>query len=87
MKFPDGRAMGARFIGLTRNPWLPNFPAETLNTVTLAEEKGKTLLAITVVPFHASHEEASVFAGGIAGMERGFGASFKLPEDYLARRN
>ena len=71
MKFPDGRAMWARFIfreiaaperlvwlngfsdehgGLTRNPWVPTFPLETLNTVTLAEQDGKTLLTITVGP-------------------------------------
>jgi uncharacterized protein YndB with AHSA1/START domain len=107
MKFPDGRAMWARFIfreiipperlvwlngfsdehgGLTRNPWVPNFPPETLNTVTLAEENSKTLLTITVVPFHASDEEASIFAGGIAGMKKGFGASFNVLAHYLAQR-
>ena len=108
MKFPDGRAMWARFIfreivaperlvwlngfsdehgGLTRNPWAPTFPLETLNTVTLTAESGKTLLTITVVPFHASDEEAGIFAGGIAGMKMGFGASFNLLENYLARRS
>jgi uncharacterized protein YndB with AHSA1/START domain len=108
MKFPDGRAMWARFIfreivaperlvwlngfsdehgGLTRNPWAPTFPLETLNTVTLTAESGKTLLTITVVPFHASDEEAGIFAGGVAGMKMGFGASFNLLENYLARRS
>jgi uncharacterized protein YndB with AHSA1/START domain len=105
MKFPDGRAMWARFIfreivaperlvwlngfsdehgGLTRNPWVPPFPLETLNTVTLAEQDGKTLLTITVVPFNATDEETRVFAGGINGMKMGFGASFKVLADYLA---
>ena len=108
MKFPDGRAMWARFIfreivaperlvwlngfsdehgGLTRNPWVPSFPLETLNTVTLAEQDGKTLLTITAVPFNASDEEAGVFAGGINGMKMGFGASFKVLADYLAQRS
>ena len=108
MKFPDGRAMWARFIfreivapsrlvwlngfsdehgGLTRNPWVPSFPLETLNTVTFAEQDGKTLLTITVVPFNASKEEAGVFAGGIAGMKVGFGASFKVLADYLEQRS
>jgi uncharacterized protein YndB with AHSA1/START domain len=108
MKFPDGRAMWARFIfreiipperlvwlngfsdehgGLTRNPWVPSFPLETLNTVTLAEQDGKTLLTITVTPFNASDEEARVFAGGINGMKMGFGASFKVLADYLAQRS
>jgi uncharacterized protein YndB with AHSA1/START domain len=107
MKFPDGRAMWARFIfreiiaperlvwvngfsdehgGLTRNPWVPIFPLETLNTVILAEQDGKTLLTITVVPFNASDEEARVFAGGIKGMKMGFGASFQVLADYLTQR-
>jgi uncharacterized protein YndB with AHSA1/START domain len=73
--------------GLTPNPWLPNFPLETLNTVTLAEQDGRTLLTITVAPYSASDEEARIFAGGIAGMKMGFGASFKLLADYLARRS
>jgi uncharacterized protein YndB with AHSA1/START domain len=109
MKFPDGRAMWARFVfreiaaperlvwlngfsdehgGLTRNPWIPNasYPLETLNTLTLAEQEGKTMLTITAVPFHASDEEAFVFAGGINGMKAGFGASFQVLADYLAQR-
>jgi len=70
--------------GLTRNPWAPTLPLETLNTVTLAEQGGKTLLTITVVPFNASDQEALVFTGGINGMKMGFGASFKTLADYLA---
>jgi uncharacterized protein YndB with AHSA1/START domain len=67
MKFPDGRAMWARFIfreiaaperlvwlngfsdehgDLTRNPWVPTFPLETLNTVTLAEQDGKSMQVV-----------------------------------------
>jgi uncharacterized protein YndB with AHSA1/START domain len=108
MKFPDGRAMWAKFIfqeiiaperlvwlngfsdehgGLTRNPWVPTFPLQTLNTVTLAEQEDKTLLTITVVPFNTIDEELRVFAGGITGMKAGFGASFKVLENYLAQRN
>jgi len=107
MKFPDGRAMWARFIfreivaperlvwlngfsdehgGLTRNPWMPDLPLETLNTVIFVEQHGKTLITITVVPFNASNEEAQVFAGGINGMKMGFGASFKILANYLAQR-
>jgi hypothetical protein len=58
-------------------------PLETLNTLTLAEQDGKTLLTITSVPFNASEEEAGVFSGGINGMKMGFGASFKVLADYL----
>ena len=69
--------------GLTRNPWVPTMPLETLNTLTLAEQDGKTLLTITSVPFNASDEEAGVFSAGINGMKMGFGASFKVLADYL----
>jgi uncharacterized protein YndB with AHSA1/START domain len=72
--------------GLTRNPWVPIFPLETLNTVTLAEQNGRTLLTITVTPFNASEDETRVFAGGINGMRMGFGASFKTLAHYLAQR-
>lgn len=73
--------------GLTRNPWVPSFPLEALNTLTLAEQDGKTLITITVVPFNASEEKTRIFAGGINGMKMGFGASFKVLADYLAQRN
>ncbi|MBV8904089.1 MAG: SRPBCC domain-containing protein [Acidobacteriia bacterium] len=107
MKFPDGRAMWARFIyreivvperlvwlnsfsdelsGLTRNPWVPGFPLETLNTVIMVEHNGKTQLTITVVPFNANEEESGLFAAGINGMKIGFDRSFKVLADYLAQR-
>jgi uncharacterized protein YndB with AHSA1/START domain len=73
--------------GLTRNPWVTTFPLETLNTVTLAEQDGKTQFTITVVPFNANDEETRVFSGGIKGMKMGFGASFKVLADYLAQRS
>jgi uncharacterized protein YndB with AHSA1/START domain len=108
MKFPDGRAMWARFIfreivapqrlawlngfsdehgGLTPNPWAPTRPLETLNTATLTEEDGKTLLTFTVVPFNASREGVSIFAAGINGMKAGIGGAFELLAKYLAQLN
>lgn len=73
--------------GLTPNPWVPAFPLETLNTVTLAEQDGGTLLTITVTPINASDEQTELFAGGIAGMKMGFGNSFKKLADHLAGQN
>jgi len=108
MKFPDGRAMWARFVfreiaaperlawlngfsdehgGLTPNPWAPTLPPETLNTVILAEQDGKTLLTFTMVPFNASEEETRVFAGGIDRMKMGIGAAFEVLANYLAQRS
>jgi uncharacterized protein YndB with AHSA1/START domain len=70
--------------GLTRNPWVPTLPLETLNTVTFGEKDGQTLLTITVIPFNAKDEESRVFSGGINAMKIGFGGSFKVLENYLA---
>jgi uncharacterized protein YndB with AHSA1/START domain len=72
--------------GLTRNPWAPGLPPETLNTVTLTEQAGKTVLTVTVVPVNANEDEARIFAAGINGMRMGFGGSFKVLADYLARQ-
>ncbi len=72
--------------GLISNPWAPSLPRETLNTVTFAEENGKTLLTVSVVPFNASGEESVVFAGMIPGMKGGFGSVLNVLADYLARR-
>jgi uncharacterized protein YndB with AHSA1/START domain len=73
--------------GLTRNPWTPTLPLETLNTVTLDERHGETLLTVTVVPLNASDEEECIFSGGINAMKMGFSSSFKVLADYLARRS
>lgn len=73
--------------GLTRNPWVPTFPLETLNTVVFAEQDGKTHITITVVPFNPGDDEAQVFASGINGMKAGFGATFKVLADYLAHKS
>jgi uncharacterized protein YndB with AHSA1/START domain len=73
--------------GLTRNPWVPGFPLQTVNSVTLAEKDGKTLLTVTVVPFNASEAEMRVFTEGINSMKKGFGSSLKALADYLAQRS
>ncbi len=65
---------------------MPAYPLETLNTVTLAEQVGKTLLTVTVIPFNASEDEDKIFAGGIQGMKRGFGGSFDVLAEHLAKK-
>ena len=71
---------------LARSPWLPKYPVQTVNTLMLAEEDGRTLLTLRVVPLDASDEEAGVFTGALAGMTNGIGASFDVLADYLAHR-
>jgi uncharacterized protein YndB with AHSA1/START domain len=73
--------------GLTRNPWVPGFPLETLNTVTFAARESKTLLTITVAPFNASDGETRIFEAGVNGMKVGFGSCFNKLADYLERQD
>jgi uncharacterized protein YndB with AHSA1/START domain len=73
--------------GLTPNAWLPAFPLETINTLTLKEQDGKTLMTFHAVPYSATDEQTGVFASAIVGMNRGFGATFNLLEKYLAQRS
>ena len=72
---------------VTANPWMPDMPQETLNTMTLVEQDGKTLLTLTVAPFNASDEEARVFARAIPGMKMGLGAVYEGLAKYLAHRS
>lgn len=71
---------------LTRNPWVPGYPPETVNTVTFAEQGDRTLITITVVPFNPDEQERGVFVSGIHGMKMGFGACFNVLAEYLAHR-
>jgi uncharacterized protein YndB with AHSA1/START domain len=72
--------------GISRNPWVPSYPLETVNSVTFSDEDGKTLIKIAVTPANASEEEMHVFAAGINGMKAGFGACFNALAGYLAQQ-
>lgn len=73
--------------GLTSNPWVPASPRQTINTVTFADHGDTTELRIIVAPYEASDEEIGVFSRGISGMKMGFGATFQILADYLARQS
>ena len=108
VKFPDGRAMRARFIfgeivalerlvclngfsdehgGLTRNPWMPSLPLETLTTVTLAERDGKNTAHHHRGPIQRRRRGNPRLRWRNQRMKVGFGASFKVLADYLAQRS
>ena len=73
------------YRGLTRNPWAPGLPMETINTLTLVEQDKKTLITITVVALDPNEEEAAMFASAIKGMKVGLDGTFKVLADYLSR--
>jgi uncharacterized protein YndB with AHSA1/START domain len=70
--------------GLTRIPWLANWPMEVLNVITFTENNGKTTLNLKGGPINASEEEIASFAEGRDGMAQGFAGAFEQLDAHLA---
>ena len=70
--------------GLTRAPFKDTFPLEILNTVTLREQDGKTVLTLRGQPLNATDEERATFLDMFASMQQGFAGTFDQLEAYLA---
>lgn len=66
-----------------RYPLLPVWPLEVLNTATLEEDNGKTILTLHSVPVNASDAECAAFLAGHASMQQGFGGMYDVYEQYL----
>jgi len=70
---------------VTRAPFDPSWPLETLTVITLAERDGGTLLTLRGWPLDASEAERKAYRDGFRSMEGGFNASFDVLADYLRR--
>ena len=70
--------------GITRNPWMPVWPLQILNVLTLTEHEGKTLLTLRGGPIDATEEEYKAFEGMRESMQGGFKGTFDQLEQYLA---
>lgn len=70
--------------GYTRHPMAPEWPVEMLNTLTLSENNGKTLLTLRGRPINATAAEAAVFYGAFEGMNQGFTGTYDQLEKYLS---
>jgi uncharacterized protein YndB with AHSA1/START domain len=70
--------------GLTQNPWMPEWPLEVLNTLTLTEHEGRTTLSLRGGPINASEEQRKAFEANCKGMEQGFAGTFDQLDAYLA---
>jgi uncharacterized protein YndB with AHSA1/START domain len=75
---PDGN--------LTRHPFSPTWPLEILNTVTLAEEFGKTRLTLLANPINATPEELKTFREGMVFLEKGLVGTLDQLAEYLGKR-
>ena len=71
---------------LLRAPFGSTIPLEILNTITLAEEGGKTTLTLHSVPINHTPEERATFEGMFEGMQIGFGGTFDQLAAFLARQ-
>jgi uncharacterized protein YndB with AHSA1/START domain len=70
---------------VARNPWMPVWPLEILNTLTLTEHEGKTTLSLHGGPINATDEECKAFLGARQSMQAGFGGTFDQLAEYLAK--
>ena len=68
---------------LVRAPFGMAIPLEILNTVTLEEQGGKTVLHLRAVPINATPEEHEVFDGMFESMEMAYGGTFDQLAAYL----
>ncbi|HEX4123884.1 MAG TPA: SRPBCC domain-containing protein [Tepidisphaeraceae bacterium] len=70
---------------LRRHPYVPDWPAELLTTVTFAEQSGKTTVTLHWSPIHPTDTERKTFAGNFDGMRAGWEGSFEVLDEYLAK--
>jgi uncharacterized protein YndB with AHSA1/START domain len=67
-----------------RTPFLPEWPLEILNILTLSDYGNKTALSLRGWPLHATEAERAAYIANRAGMNQGFAGTFKQLEDYIA---
>ena len=71
--------------GETRHPWAPDWPLETLSTVTFAEHDGRTTLTMRGIPVNATESERKTFAAGHGSMQQGWTGTMNQLADYLTK--
>jgi uncharacterized protein YndB with AHSA1/START domain len=91
LRSPDGSEMGmggvyqeiSRPDRLVSTESFDDYPGESLNTMVLTEEDGKTTLTITVLAESKETRDAVVDSG----MEKGANETFDRLEEYLGRES
>jgi uncharacterized protein YndB with AHSA1/START domain len=66
------------------HPMMPDWPMETLSTVTFEERDGQTLLTFRKETMGATEAEIAAFDIGMAGMAQGLVGTFEQLDAYLA---
>jgi len=68
---------------VTPNAFLPDFPLEIMNILTLTEQDGKTTLILKGGPINATEKEMNTFQGMLGGLQQGFAGTFEQLDNYL----
>ena len=71
--------------GVTRHPWMENWPLQTLSTVTFEQVGGKTKVTVQWSPHEASDAERRSFEEGKSSMQQGWSGTFEQFTGYLKR--
>jgi len=69
--------------GLTVHPMAPDWPRETLSTITFEERAGKTLVTVKWQPWDATEKEKKTFADRRDSMHEGWTGTLDRLEVYL----
>lgn len=72
-------------LATLRHPLAETWPLETLSTINLVEQGGKTMIALTAEAINANAEEQKTFKEGSASMEKALKASLDRLEEELAK--
>jgi uncharacterized protein YndB with AHSA1/START domain len=70
--------------GITRHPFSPDWPLETLSDTTFTEADGKTTITLHWSAYDATEKERETFNNGHAGMSQGWNGAMDQLVDYLA---
>lgn len=71
--------------GITRHVMAPEWPLETLSTMSFVEKDGGTLVTVHWQPLNATPREREIFTAGRESMNGGWTGTLDKLEAYLAR--
>lgn len=69
--------------GITRHPMSPNWPLQTLSTISFSELDGKTTVTVRWMPLEATALELKTFAEAHNSMKQGWSGTFAQLAAYL----
>jgi uncharacterized protein YndB with AHSA1/START domain len=70
--------------GVTRHPWAPDWPLESLSTITLSEADGGTEVTVAWAAHNAAEAERRTFDESHESMRHGWAGTFEQLAAYLA---